>query len=148
MPYLMYENDKKRAYTFEISDYVKCYDNITYEKLLYVRFGVQDGAVRMTTSQPLTYIYAGNTLSMSIGDEVTIPTGHDVVLCSASIQNPHIKVRVVKLDDPRTPTPKPEAPPPPPTQELERLIRELHMAPPPSVTQELERRIRELHMLA
>ena len=109
MPYLMYENDKKQAYTFEVADYVKCYDNTTYEKLLYVRFGVEDGAVRMTTSQPLTYIYAGNTLSLSIGDEVTIPLDHDVVLCSASVQTPRIKVRVVKVDDPRAPTPPPAA---------------------------------------
>jgi hypothetical protein len=42
----MYENGNKKAYTFEYNDYVKCYDNITKERLLYVRFGVQDGAVR------------------------------------------------------------------------------------------------------
>jgi len=124
MPYLMYENDKKRAYTFEHADYVKCYDNITKERLLYVRFGVQDGAVRMTTPQPLTYIYAGNTRSMSIGDEITIPLDHDVVLCSASVQNPRIKVRVVKLDDPRAPTP-----PPPQVQKRQKRQkrREFHM---------------------
>ena len=105
MPYLMYENGKKKTYTFEFADWVLLYDNITYAKLLYVRFGVEDGAVRMTTSQPLTYIYAGNTMSISIGDEITIPLDHDVVLCSDSVQNPRIKVRVVKLDDPRSPTP-------------------------------------------
>ena len=117
MPYLMYENDKKRAYTFEHGDYVKCFDNTTNEKLLYVRFGVQDGAVRMKTYQPLTYIYAGKTQSMSIGAEVTIPLDHDVVLRSASVTMPRIKVRVVKLDDPRAPTP-PQAPQAPRTDGL------------------------------
>ncbi len=82
MPYLMYENDKKKTYTFENTDYVRCYDNIAKEMLLYVWFGVHDGAVRMKTFQPLTYIYAGNTMSMSIGGEITILLDHDVVLCS------------------------------------------------------------------
>ena len=109
MPYLMYENDKAQDYTFKLCKFVKLYDNTTNEKFLHVMLCIHDGGVRMTTSQPLTYIYAGNTRSMSYGDQVIIPLDHDVVLCSASVTMPRMKVRVVKLDDPRAPTPPPEA---------------------------------------
>jgi hypothetical protein len=123
MPYLIYENDKKQADTFKLAKFVKLHDFTTNEKLLHVMFSIQDDAVRMKTSQPLTYIYAGNTRSMSIGDQVTIPLDHDVVLCSASVTMPHIKMRVVKLDDPRAPTPPPEG--------TARLVKTLSPTPPP-----------------
>jgi hypothetical protein len=80
MPYLMYENDEKQADTFKIAKIIKLNDNTTNEKLLHVMFCIVDDAVRMTTSQPLTYIYAGKTQSMSYGDKVNIPLDHDVVL--------------------------------------------------------------------
>jgi hypothetical protein len=108
MPYLMYENDEKQADSFKFGKFIKRHDNTTNEKLLHVKFCIIDDAVHMTTRQPLTYIYAGKTQSMSIDDKVYIPLNHDVVLCSPCGQNPRIKVRVVKLDDPRDPTPPPE----------------------------------------
>ncbi len=136
MPYLMYENDEKQAESFKFGKFIKRHDNTTNEKLLHVKFCIVDDAVRMTTRQPLTYIYAGKTQSMSIDDKVNIPLDHDVVLCSPCVQNPRIKVRVVKLDDPRAPTPPPEdrvrgvtlpydamdiAPPPPQAPRTDRL---------------------------
>jgi hypothetical protein len=105
----MYENDEKQVDSFKFGKIIKRHDNTTNEKLLHVMFRIEDDAVRMTTRQPLTYIYAGKTQSMSIDDNVKIPLDHDVVLCSASVTMPRIKVRVVKLDDPRAPTPPPEA---------------------------------------
>jgi hypothetical protein len=146
MPYLMYQNDEKQPYTFKMAQFVKHNDKTTNETLLHVMFSVLDDAVRITTSHPLTYIYAGNTRSMSIGDKVTIPLDHDVVLCCASVTMPRIKVRVVKLDDPRAPTPPPEARDRAGTLSYDPEV----PAPPPAQAQKRQKRQkrREFHMLA
>jgi hypothetical protein len=83
---------------------------------------------------------------MSIGDKVTIPLDHDVVLCCASVTMPRIKVRVVKLDDPRAPTPPPEARDRAGTLSYDPEV----PAPPPAQAQKRQKRQkrREFHMLA
>jgi hypothetical protein len=76
--------------------------NITKELFLSVSFVIdKNDAVCMTTVLPLTYISGGNTLSASAGDKITFPLNHTVVLRTACVTYPRIKMRVAKQPRPQ-----------------------------------------------
>ena len=103
MSYYVYTNDRPRQ--LNPGKNMTVTGNITKELFLSVSFVIVNGAVCMTTDLPLTYISGGNTLSASAGDKITFPLNHTVVLRTACVTYPRIKMRVAKQRRPRAHSP-------------------------------------------